>query len=203
MTQIVGRAECIVKGHVNIVVVIVFGNHFFVSGILCRLLDCRNRIVDTVGGRKVFRNSISGKCVVFIGQHDVARRIVLGVDITAVFQHISFLHKQLPLRQRQLVPVPIADRIVQMVFCIVDDHLRITTQLRVRRCIGVGRVIGVEVRLHIHQRHLTIRGSIDGDRHLYRLTVGIACASVGRDILVVDIHLTADEPVVGRNSVCA
>ena len=42
-------------------------------------------------------------------------------------------------------------------------------------------------------------GRIDGDRDLHCLAVGVGCAGVGGDILVVDIDGTADEPVVGGN----
>ena len=45
-----------------------------------------------------------------------------------------------------------------------------------------------------------MRSRRNGQRNLYALTIGIGSSRIGRDILVVNINLTLDEPVVGRNA---
>ena len=48
-----------------------------------------------------------------------------------------------------------------------------------------------------------MRGRSNGKRHLHRLAIGIGRACIGRDVLVIDIHLTLDEPIVGRHGTTA
>ena len=46
-----------------------------------------------------------------------------------------------------------------------------------------------------------MRSSSDGQRNVHRLAVCIRRAGVSRDILVIDIYRTLDEPVVCRNGI--
>ena len=46
-----------------------------------------------------------------------------------------------------------------------------------------------------------MRSSGDGQRNINRLTVCIWCTRIGRDILVINIYRTLDEPVVGRHGI--
>ena len=80
-----------------------------------------------------------------------------------------------------------------MVLHVVDDDLLVTLQLYTR-----SRIVGIFVWHHVEQLHRTVRGSRDGQRDVYRLTIGIRCSGVGRDKLVIDIDRTLDEPIVGR-----
>ena len=89
-----------------------------------------------------------------------------------------------------------------MVLHIIDNHFIITFQFLLCRTI-IGRIICIAVRLYIQQSHRTMRGRCDGQRDVNRLTVCIRGTRVGRHILVVDIDLTLDEPIVGRHLICA
>ena len=95
---------------------------------------------------------------------------------------IGLVNKQFLLRLGQQVPVPIADGVVFVIFHVVDNHLLITPQ-NYARC----RIVSILVRHHVEQLHGTMRGCRDGQRNIYRLTIGIRSTCISRDILVVDI----------------
>ena len=44
-----------------------------------------------------------------------------------------------------------------------------------------------------------MRGGSDGQRNVHHLTISVRCSGIGGDVLVVDIDITLDEPVVGGN----
>ena len=62
----------------------------------------------------------------------------------------------------------------------------------------IGLIISIEAGLNVEQFQFTVRACRDGQRYLHFLAVGGGRTRVCRYHLVVDIHLTLDEPVVGR-----
>ena len=89
-----------------------------------------------------------------------------------------------------------------MVFHILDDQFAFRCQLLLTLGI-ISRIEGITVRLHGEQFHRAVRSSGDGQRNVHRLTIGIRCTRISRDILVINIDLSLDEPVMGRNSIAA
>ena len=83
-----------------------------------------------------------------------------------------------------------------MILHIVDDNLLIRSHWR-----SGNRIVSVFVWHHVEQLHRTVRSSGDGQRNIHRLAVCVRCTGIGRDILVIDIYRTLDEPVVGRNGI--
>ena len=81
---------------------------------------------------------------------------------------ICLVNKQLLLRLGQQVPIPIADGIVQVIGGFVDHDLLALLQFIARRSI-----ISVLVGHHVEQLHGTMRSGRDGQRNIYRLTIGI------------------------------
>ena len=85
-----------------------------------------------------------------------------------------------------------------MILHFVDDYLLALLQLNTR-----SRVVGIFIWHHVEQLHCTMRSSRDGERNVNSLAIGIRSSGIGRDILVINIYRTLDEPVVGRNSIAA
>ena len=85
-----------------------------------------------------------------------------------------------------------------MIFHVVDNHLLITPQ-NYARC----RIVSILVRHHVEQLHGTMRGCRDGQRNIYRLTVGIRSTRISGDVLVIHIDRTLDEPIVSRHGITA
>ena len=113
------------------------------------------------------------------------------------YADIRLRHKQSLLGSSQFIPVPITDGRVQRIFNVVDDQLLIATERLIVRII-----IGIAVGLYVKQLHVTVRGSGDGQRNIHLLAVSVCCASICRDVLVIDIYRTLNVPVVGGNFVC-
>ena len=109
---------------------------------------------------------------------------------------VCLIDKQVLLRAGQQVPIPVVDRIVQVILHIVDDHLLAFLEFHAR-----SRPIGILVRHHVEQFHRTMRSGRDGQWDVHRLAICVRCSGICRDILVVDIYRTLDEPVVCGNGI--
>ena len=184
--QVVGTTEDIVEGH------ILFLRH---------MIDRRLRLAldDLLRSRGL-------QLLVVSRQQHGALRIGLVAKLTLSHRDIGVGDEVTLIDLAQLHPIPIGDGVVQMIGHVVVDKdtvgLCILISILQRRTIllvRLGRiVIGVEVHLHILEFHLTERSGIDVKRYLLGLAVGVGNTRIGRDILVVDIAGTTDEPVVGR-----
>ena len=133
-------------------------------------------------------------------QDRIGWEFIISSFVVLVLGYADIRHrlKQSSFSRSQFIPIPITDRIVQLVFYIVDNQFLITTQLHTIRII-----IGISVGLYIQQLHSAMRSSRDGQRKIHHLTVGIGRTGISRDILVIDIDRTPDIPVVGRHTVWA
>ena len=85
-----------------------------------------------------------------------------------------------------------------MILHIVDDNLLVRSNYLTR-----SRVVSILVRHHVEQFHRTVRSCSDGQWDIHRLAVCVRRSGIGRDILIINIYRTLDEPVVGRNSISA
>ena len=112
--------------------------------------------------------------IVFTWQQHGALRIGDVANLTVGYGDVGLFLEEASLRRCQHIPVPVADGVVQLVGHIVDDHLLAFLQGHAGR-----RIVGVEILLHLHQRHLAVRGCGDGERYVYRLTVGVGGTGVG------------------------
>ena len=86
-------------------------------------------------------------CGIFTWKHHCARRddeFGLAVILAVCNGDIGFIHKQILLSWSQQVPIPVVDRIVQMILHIVDDHLLVTLQFHTR-----SRVVSILVWHHV------------------------------------------------------
>ena len=138
--------------------------------------------------------------------HDIGALLVFHtVDGTGDAVHIGLGDEVLTVAGRQLLPIPPRDDIIQLVTVALVVHPDLVDRLAVgivdradlHRIIAIRHLIGIEVRLHIEQLQLTVRGCRDGERQVYLLRVGRSRTRIGRHLLVVDIDLTLHVPVVG------
>ena len=193
VTHVVRLAEHEIEGLVNGLAIVVFDHHVIAVLVFRCLHDGFHLLV--VDG--LCRSSIPQR-LIFVGQHHVARWIECVADLAAVVGDVCLFHEQLFLRVTQQVPVPIADGCVLVIVDVVDVHLLAKFQWHARRS-----VVRIAVGHDVHQFHAAVRGSGDGQRYLHGLAVGIRRTGVGRYILVVDIDLSLDVPVVGRHGIVA
>ena len=150
---------------------------------------------------KFLRRSCSLQRFVFTGQQH--RSSLIGhrsgaIAIGTVGNNgVGLWDKQLLFCCGELAVVPIADGIVKPVLDITKFYLVVLTEFCL--ClIGIDRIVSIVVRHHVQQRHLTVRSRSDGQRDADSLAESVRTACIGRDILVVNIDSTLDEPVVGR-----
>ena len=85
-----------------------------------------------------------------------------------------------------------------MILHIVDDNLLVRSNFLTR-----SRVVSILVRHHVEQFHRTVRSSRNRQRDINGLAVCVRRTSIGRNILIIYIYRTLNEPVVGRNSIIA
>ena len=135
---------------------------------------------------------------IFTWQHYIARGIVFVANLTTVVGDISLLHKQFFLGVTQQTPVPIADGVVFVILNIVDVCLLAKLQWYAGR-----RIEGITVGHDVQQFHAAVRSGSDSQRDLHGLTIGIWSTGVGRDILVVDVYLSLDVPIVCGHGIVA
>ena len=160
------------------------------------MVGCRHRLtVDDL------RRSTGLQLLVVGRQQHRTLRVGLVANLTVGDGNVGIHHKVMLISLAQLHPIPIGDRVVQMVGLVVVDNdavcLCILVGILQRYTLVEIVVVGVEVHLHILEFHLTVRGSIDVQRDLLGLAIGIRHTSIGRDILVVNVTGASDEPVVG------
>ena len=192
MTDIVRRAEYI--GQANIIAIIVL-EHFstgipnlmrLIISIFISLESIEIRIIHHVGSCSI-RNT---------------------VHLTSNTVDVSVRNKVLTVSCRHLVPVPPADDIVQLVGVTLVVHRHLIYRLAVGivprtnlhrsiTIVGTRHLVGIEVRLHIQQLQLSVRCGSNGQWQMHLLRIGISRTSVGRHLLLVDIHITLHIPVVG------
>ena len=94
-------------------------------------------------------------CFVFTWQHHRTGRnriCALTAILTVSDGDIRLFYEQVALSGRQQVPVPIADRIVQMVFYILDDQLAFGRQFLLTLGI-INRIVSITVGLHVEELH--------------------------------------------------
>ena len=103
------------------------------------------------------------------------------------------------------MPVPPGDHFVQAIAVVVVVHPDLVDELALFVIDAaypdfitksVGNVVCIEIGLHVEQLQLAVRCRSDGQRQMNFLLVGCCRAGIGRNLLVVDIHLTLHIPIV-------
>ena len=199
VTQIVRGSEDIVEGCIDRIVVIILDVHrisVFINGSPLNSRHSHGIITRVNHLHVALRSGL--QLSVFRRQHHVACRVIVAANLTAVDHHVSLFHEAGLLGIAHQAVVPVTDGVVQLVSGVVDDDGLVGISRLVAQLVAVLVVVGIVVGLHLAQRHATVGGGGDGERHLHLLSVGIGRAGEGRDILVVDVDGASDEPVVGR-----
>ena len=179
-----------------------------IAGLAAQVVRHAEEVVEVAVGMRLAAflvgdgGSVAGaaqRCVLALRQH-----FALGVGLAAhravVDDDVGLLDELGLVAFAHQVVVPIADGIVQAVGVAVDDDVVVggTGGVGVAHLVAVLVVVGIDVGLHLAQRHLAVRCRRDGERYLHLLGIGVGRAGVGRDVLVIDVDLAADVPIVGR-----
>ena len=145
----------------------------FVADIVRRTEDIVE--IDILVSRDMVNvRSISFQSFVFTGQQYGTGLIGLVTYLTVGNGYVGLWNKQFLLSSGELTPIPVVDDIVETVRYIVQLYLVVLTERYILRFI-----VGIKVRLHIQQRHLTMRGRRDGQRDANRLAEGVRTAGIG------------------------
>ena len=111
-----------------------------------------------------------------------------------LFHHVVHHRDKQPLvTLAEQAPLPVVDGLPQLVFYVVG---RDVAHVRADGLV-VAVVVGIAVGLHLTQRDLAEGRCRECQRDRDRLGIGIGRAGVGRDVLVVDVDVALDVPVVG------
>ena len=179
-----------------------------IAGLAAEVVRHAEEVVEVAVGMRLAAflvgdgGSVAGaaqRCVLALRQH-----FALGVGLAAhravVDDDVGLLDELGLVAFAHQVVVPIADGIVQAVGVAVDDDVVVggTGGVGVAHLVAVLVVVGIDVGLHVAQRHPAVGSRADGERYLHLLGIGVGSAGVGRDILVIDVDLAADVPIVGR-----
>ena len=96
----------------------------------------------------------SFQCFVFIRQHHCSGRDdadILAAVLAVSDGDVCLIDKQILLRTGQQEPIPVVDRIVQMVLHFIDDHLLALLQFHAR-----SGIVSILIRHHVEQLHRTV-----------------------------------------------
>ena len=167
-----------------------------VVGAVEHLVYCQRLAVDIGDGVALSDERLVGRRCAVVLEHVLSGGILSAVDGAGFGVDPCVPDEELLLDVGQHAVVPVAYHVVQVVGLGLVVHLHaLGSHLGRARVVGI---VGVEVGLHVHQCQLAVASGGDGERYLDFARVGGGRTCVGRDHLVVDIHVALDEPVVGR-----